>query len=318
MIGFFKGIAKAEEGQALPMALVLLLVGALLVPPSLAYMDTSLKAKIAAEDKLKELYAADAGVEYALWYLKEGGAIEDMPQSLPAPVNNKWVTLLPVESTPSEEVPSTSGYYHSYTRKYTPSGQGYYDEDSGYISGALGIGTEIQYLGSYDYLYKITVTNNSEEPMPLTKLVACLPTRFEYRSCSGYLCEDNITHEPPPKSYRDNGYGGIYQLEVVTWELAPPVVIAAGETRKQNFWMWFHFVAPLPCGYYNPPSPNQLTYYTLADGGTGGDILVITAEAGNTTLKVCVVKWVDTEESEEWRSMFPDLKIFSILSWEYE
>jgi len=314
MMQSLKRIVKANEGQALILTLVLLLVGALLVPASLAYMGTSLKAKIVAENKLDELYAADAGIEYALCRIEED---EEVPTSLPQPVNDLSVTLLPVEAVPCDQVPSTAGYYHSYTRKYTPSGHGYYEEDKGTLPGVLEIGTEIDGW-SYDYLYQITVTNNSEEPMPLTKLVACLPTRFEYRSCSGYLCEDNITHEPPPKSYRDNWYGGIYQLEVVTWELAPPVVIAAGETRKQNFWMWFHFVAPLPCGYYNPPSPNQLTYYTLADGGTGGDILVITAEAGNTTLKVCVVKWVDTEESEEWRSMFPDLKIFSILSWEYE
>jgi len=315
MMQSLKRIVKANEGQALVLTLVLLLVGALVIPASLAYMGTSLKAKVVAENKLDELYAVDAGIEYALYRIKEDEAV---PPELPQPVNDLSVTLLPVETVPCDQVPSTSGYYHSYTRKYTPSGHGYYDEDDGPLSGALDIGTGIEYWGSYDYLYKITVTNSSEEPVPLTRLVACLPTRFEYRSCSGYGCDNNITTVYPQKSYRDNWYGGIYQLEVVTWELAPPVVIAPGETREQNFWMRFHFVTPLPCGYYNPPSPNQLTYYTLGDGGTGGDILVITAEAGNTTLKVCAVKWVDTGEMEEWQTFFPDLKLFSILSWEYE
>jgi len=312
MLNFLKNIAKANEGQALLLVLIFLLVAALVVPASVAYMGTSLKAKIATENKLDELYAADAGIEYALCHIKEG---EEVPSSLPQTVNGKAVTLLPVEPVPCEEVPSMAGYYHSY-REYYVGGKKEREIKDGTLSGALEIHVAIQGW-SYDYLYTIEVTNDSEEPVPLTKLVACLPALFVYRSCSGYSCDDNITYDYPTIK----GGGGAYWTQKVTWELDPPVMIAAGETKEQNFWMKYEpVVGGLPPGYPGanaPPSPHVFNYYTLGDCGTDGDILVITAEAGNTTLEVCAVKWLDTEEMEDWRSMFPDLKVFSILSWEY-
>ena len=305
MIGFFKRIARGNEGQALPMALVLLLVGALLVPTSVAYMDTSLKAKIAAEDKLKELYAADAAVEYVLWCLKEG---EEVPGCLPAPVNNKSVTLLPVESVPSEKVHSVAGDYRDLCN----------GNEGNLSSGALEIGSAIEGPYGLDYYYTITVTNNSEEPMPLANLSCLIPHHFEY----GGIMGSDITLNPPEKVWVWDGPWGWGTWKLV-WNFGGfPVTIPPNETRflkfRMVYWAWSWHPPPRP--YTGPwgPSPDQLSYYIVGQGETGGNILEITAVVGNTTLKVCAVNWLEEGEVEGWQEFFPDLSQFSILSWEYK
>ena len=305
MMQSLRRIAKAEEGQALPLALVLLLMGALLVPASVAYMNTSLKARIVAEDKLKELYAADAGIEYALGYLKEAEA-EDVPESLPSPVSGKSVTLLPVESVPCAEVPSVAGDYRDLN----------HGNEGTLSSGSLEINTTIEGLYWDEYHYTITVTNNSEEPMPLANLSCLIPHHFEYQR----IMDSDITDDNPEKSWSDEPWGwGTWKL---VWNFGgSPVTIPPNETRFLEFNMKYTAVTwhPQPRPYEGPwgPSPDLLSYYTLGQVGTGGDILVITAEAGNTTLEVCAVKWFDEGEGG-WQGFFPDLNQFSILSWEYK
>ena len=62
---------KDEGGQALIMVLILLLLGGLIIPPLLAYMSTGLIVGQEVYDKrMDELYAAEAGVEDALWQIK--------------------------------------------------------------------------------------------------------------------------------------------------------------------------------------------------------------------------------------------------------
>ncbi|MCJ7515735.1 MAG: hypothetical protein MUO89_07210 [Dehalococcoidia bacterium] len=63
-------ILKSEAGQVLPMALVLLALGGLLVVPVLSLMSTNLVANRVVETNNYELYAADAGVEHALWNMQ--------------------------------------------------------------------------------------------------------------------------------------------------------------------------------------------------------------------------------------------------------
>lgn len=64
-------VIKNESGQAALVAvLILLLLGALMIPPLLGLMRTGLKAGQAHESRLQEFYAADAGVEDALYKIK--------------------------------------------------------------------------------------------------------------------------------------------------------------------------------------------------------------------------------------------------------
>ena len=67
-----KRLARDEKGQALVMVLILLLVGGLITGPLLSYMGTGLNTGNVYERRTDELYAADAGVEDAVWKIQQG------------------------------------------------------------------------------------------------------------------------------------------------------------------------------------------------------------------------------------------------------
>jgi hypothetical protein len=72
--------------------LVILGIGALLIPPLLSFVNTNLGASRTIEEGLKEQYAADAGVEYALHRLANADC-PDEPFAAPTLVNNMPVTV---------------------------------------------------------------------------------------------------------------------------------------------------------------------------------------------------------------------------------
>ncbi len=72
------GIIKGQSGQTLPIVLALLTLGSLIIVPSLNYASTNLKSAESLAIKTKSLYAAEAGVEDALWRL-----LHNKPSSFP-------------------------------------------------------------------------------------------------------------------------------------------------------------------------------------------------------------------------------------------
>ncbi len=67
MKNILQKLGRDEQGQAFILVLIFLLVGGLITGPLLGYMSTGLLAGQMYEAKMDELYAADAGVEDALW-----------------------------------------------------------------------------------------------------------------------------------------------------------------------------------------------------------------------------------------------------------
>ena len=65
-----KGLIRDEKGAAMVLALIMLLIGGLVSAPLLAYMGTGIVAGEVYEVKTAELYAADAGVEDAMWNIQ--------------------------------------------------------------------------------------------------------------------------------------------------------------------------------------------------------------------------------------------------------
>ena len=99
-MGLIKRIHKTESGQALILALIFLLVGAIMLPPLLGFMTTGLKAGELYEEKMDEVYAADAGVEDAVYkMISNADALEDLGDgesysySLPTNVNDLQVDV---------------------------------------------------------------------------------------------------------------------------------------------------------------------------------------------------------------------------------
>jgi len=66
-----KNLARDEKGAAMVLVLVLLILGGLITAPLLAHMGTGLIAGEVYEKRTAELYAADAGVEDAIWRLPD-------------------------------------------------------------------------------------------------------------------------------------------------------------------------------------------------------------------------------------------------------
>jgi len=61
---------RDERGQALITVLVLLMIGSLTLPPVLSHISTALKTGRIYESRTDELYAADSGIEDAIWQTK--------------------------------------------------------------------------------------------------------------------------------------------------------------------------------------------------------------------------------------------------------
>ena len=60
---------RSQQGQALVVALIFLAVGAIMIPPLLMLMGSALVQGTTFENRTTGLYAADAGIEQAIWYL---------------------------------------------------------------------------------------------------------------------------------------------------------------------------------------------------------------------------------------------------------
>jgi len=70
MKSVMKRLIRDEKGAAMVLVLVLLILGGLIATPLLAHMGTGLIAGEVYEKRTAELYAADAGVEDALWKIQ--------------------------------------------------------------------------------------------------------------------------------------------------------------------------------------------------------------------------------------------------------
>jgi len=89
IVKFIKSLFKSRSGMILPMALVLLAAGAFMVVPGLFSVNTLLTTNRIAEENSQAYYAADAGIQLALWQLKNGQTVSSPIES----INGMTVTL---------------------------------------------------------------------------------------------------------------------------------------------------------------------------------------------------------------------------------
>jgi hypothetical protein len=72
MKNVMKNLRRDDKGAALIMALILLLIGGLISAALLNHMGSGILAGVVHERRTTELYAADAGVEDAIWKIQHG------------------------------------------------------------------------------------------------------------------------------------------------------------------------------------------------------------------------------------------------------
>jgi len=92
-----KRLIRDEKGAALALALILLLIGGLISAALLGHMGSGILAGEVYERRTAELYAADAGVEDAIWKIQHGKVAACAAQPIEPPydinVNGKNVTV---------------------------------------------------------------------------------------------------------------------------------------------------------------------------------------------------------------------------------
>ena len=83
-------LARDEKGAALLLAIILLLVGGLIAAPLLAHMGTGILTGEVYETRTAELYAADAGVEDAVWKIQHQDQIPEVKNLYCGGGNDTW------------------------------------------------------------------------------------------------------------------------------------------------------------------------------------------------------------------------------------
>ena len=184
-------IRKGEAGQALPVMLVLLALGSLLIIPSLNYASTSLKTVEVAEKNIEGLYAADAGVEDALWRIGN-----DLPASFPYPYQITGINGMTVDVT-IEEVTSISG------EEVNPSAE---------HADWMEVTKSVTYNAGI-YFYTMYITNKGTSIIKIEKILVDFPADLEYVTGS---TSGNVTIEDP--AVTGNPTTGI----TLIWEISPP------------------------------------------------------------------------------------------------
>jgi len=190
---------KGESGQALPIVLVLLLLGGLLIAPSLSYASTSLNAGRIVEKNVNGLYAADAGVENALWCIKNS-----FPS--PGPLN--------INQMPVDIQTDIIGAYTLYLGELVEVTVPHYDWVT--VEGEMVWVEEAQ---AYKYTITVTWQPQSGEPtIHLEETGVRLPVGYGYQpgSAANPSFANNLSADEPDDTLDGAG------AHMLNWEFPSP------------------------------------------------------------------------------------------------
>jgi hypothetical protein len=152
-------LIKDESGQALVLTLLLLLISGLITAPLLSYMGTGLLTGEVYETRTAELYAADAGVEDAVWKIEnKDGYLPCNPASPPRAYNITDVNGQSVDVTITSEI-SVDDITYTYRVLSTATGDGSGTQIEAYI-GAFNK------YGDYGDLLDQVITSQNEIDFP--------------------------------------------------------------------------------------------------------------------------------------------------------
>ncbi len=214
MTSFLKKIIKNESGQVLPAVLALLVLGGLIVVPGLDYATTSLNSGRNIQRGIKGIYAAEAGIENALWCLGNGTSPDEQ---LAGTINQGEVGIQTADS----------GNYTLYFGKLV---------EAGGHSNYLGVDGEIVWDGGEGaYKYTITVTWQPEQGSPtihLKEVGARLPVGYSYQWWSADDFEDNLS------TYNPTWTLDTYGAYLLKWVLpGNPYVSQSNPVATQEFYI---------------------------------------------------------------------------------
>jgi len=199
-------LIRNEEGQALILALILLVVGGLIIAPLLGFMSTGLIAGQVFEKKMDGLYAADAGVEDALWKL-----INDPPVQYPydyqlTGVNEMSVSVRIEEVTTFYVLHVGEGGVHNYY--FELKGElvqaPYYDEGE----------------GGYIHEWRLILTNKTHQSVKVERIIVSYLPELVY--LSGLHDEDIAGLKSGSFESFTTEFTNLENITILTWEFTSP------------------------------------------------------------------------------------------------
>lgn len=215
MIRLWRQIIKGEKGQALPIVLSFLVLGGFVIVPLLNNASTSINASRGIEENVRGIYAAEAGVEEALWSIRN--SVPSLEKQLPENINRMQVEILT-----DDKGPYTLAYYDKIIESGTHG-------DWIVISGDMVPEGEV-------YKYTITVSLDLEQTtqtVHLEEVGVRLPVGYEYVTDSAYDFVENLSTDEP---FDTQDYADAHML---SWELPPPRPSISGTepTKTQIFYV---------------------------------------------------------------------------------
>jgi len=209
-----KSTIRGEKGQALILVLVLLLVGSLILTPLLSFMSTGLMAVRAQEERMCELYAADAGIEDAIWKIQHDQIPSETDPPYLLTVNGKVVN---VDIAPEETIEDFL---------YELLG-----EDAGVHGTWALVETEV---GAGTYSFSITYTGVAKTKR-IRGIGAWLQGDYDIECDEGEPVYSGITDEYPDVNFEVSPYKGGTAF-VWGWPNNPTrPVFTPGDSKTQTF-----------------------------------------------------------------------------------
>ncbi len=200
--------------MVLPIVLVMMVMGSLLILPSINYVSTSLKTGGMIEEKIKGLYAAEVGVEDALWKIKN-----DTPPFSPYQITGingmlVDVTIDGIDTLVGEELGESGGHeeWLVITKSTT------YDSETGI------------------YSYDMSLSNNGSGNIKILKILIYFPQNLEYVVGS---TSSNITI---PVNDDPTVIGEPSTGITLKWEI--PVDQAPDIAKEETVWHHFRLSGP--------------------------------------------------------------------------
>jgi hypothetical protein len=227
MVRLLKQLVKGEKGQALPIVLGLLVIGGLTLIPSIGYTTASLKNSRMLDEGVRGTYAADAGIENALWSL-----VNSMSPStqLSDNVNQMEVTI---------QTDNVGDYTLYLGELIEPGGHSDYLDI---------VGEMVWDGGANAYNYTVTITWQAAPgtpPIKLEEVGARIPIGYSYQSGSAANFVENLSLDEPDETLDAQG------AYLLNWVLSPPLPSLSdnitvqtqafhitGEGSEENHYAW--------------------------------------------------------------------------------
>ncbi len=256
---FIQKLLKSEKGLSLPLVLGVLALGSVLIVPCLQFADTMLVSVRHQEVKNQGIFAADAGMEIAIWHIKAGDPI---PTCLPQSVNGMTVNI---QATNQGEYMLYNGTLH---------------EAAGHSAAAFVMTKSVVPVTSNTSRFTIEVwkTDEADGNVKLAGVGAKLPTGYQYVADSANNATNVSQLEPIDVTDSEGAH-------LLNWKFDDLINMTTGYHYTETF---------LITG-----TSGSTDYYAWADasrqdtGGIGeffGDVYEITATAKQGTNTIATVE----------------------------